>query len=347
MTWMKAADMRSLPRAARHERRVQVIRLRESGLTYEAIAEQVGLSRTGVFDICKRHKHGGEPALYDAPSGRRLGQGRALQGWHEWFVRKLIEDKTPDQLDLPQALWSRAAVGELIEQELGIHLSVRGVGGYLKRWGFTPQKPLRKAYEQSPEAVHKWLEQDYPAIAARARREGAEIHWGDESGLRSDDVRGRGYAPAGHTPQVRVNHRRHALSYISTVTNEGRMRWMIFDGALDAKLLIDFMERLVRDVDRKIYLILDNLRVHHARPVKAWLAEHREAIDVHYLPSYSPELNPNELLNAEVKRVVTRQAPARTKQQLLQAASRHLRSVQRRPERIRRFFRHAPVQYAA
>lgn len=347
MTWMKAADMRSLPRAARHERRVQVIRLRKSGLTYEAIAEQVGLSRTGVFDICKRHKHGGEQALYDAPSGRRLGQGRALQGWHEWFVRELIEDKTPDQLDLPHALWSRAAVGELIEQELGIRLSVRGVGGYLKRWGFTPQKPLRKAYEQSPEAVHKWIEQDYPAIAARARREGAEIHWGDESGLRSDDVRGRGYAPAGHTPQVRVNHRRHALSYISTVTNEGRMRWMIFDGALDAKLLIDFMERLVRDVDRKIYLILDNLRVHHARPVKAWLAEHREAIDVHYLPSYSPELNPNELLNAEVKRVVTRQAPARTKPQLLRAASRHLRSVQRRPERIRRFFRHAPVQYAA
>ena len=347
MTWMKAADMRSLPRAARHERRVQVIRLRESGLTYEAIGEQVGLSRTGVFDICKRHKQGGEQALYDAPSGRRLGQGRALQGWHEWFVRELIEDKTPDQLDLPHALWSRAAVGELIEQELGIRLSVRGVGGYLKRWGFTPQKPLRKAYEQSPEAVHKWLEQDYPALAARARQEGAEIHWGDESGLRSDDVRGRSYAPAGHTPQVRVNHRRHALSYISTVTNEGRMRWMIFDGALDAKLLIDFMERLVRDVDRKIYLILDNLRVHHARQVKAWLAEHHEAIDVHYLPSYSPELNPNELLNAEVKRVVTRQAPARTKPQLLRAASRHLRSVQRRPERIRRFFRHAPVQYAA
>lgn len=344
---MKAADMRSLPRAARHERRVQVIRLRESGSSYEAIAEQVGLSRTGVFDICKRYGRGGEQALHDAPSGRRLGQGRVLQGWQEWFVRRLIEDKTPDQLGLPHALWSRAAVSELIEQELDIRLSVRGVGHYLRRWGFTPQKPLRKAYEQSPAAVHKWLEQDYPAIVARARKEDAEIHWGDESGLRSDDVRGRGYAPVGHPPQVRVNHRRHALSYISTVTNKGQMRWMIFDGALDAKLLIDFMERLVRDADRKIHLILDNLRVHHAKAVQAWLAEHREAIDVHYLPSYSPELNPNELLNAEIKQVVTRQAPARTKPQLLRATSRHLRSVQRRPDRVRRFFRQAPVQYAA
>ena len=173
------------------------------------------------------------------------------------------------------------------------------------------------------------------------------IHWGDESGLRSDDVRGRSYAPAGHPPQIRVNHRRHALSYISTVTNRGQMRWKIFDGALNAGLLIDFMDRLTCGADHKMHLILDNLPVHHARPVKAWLAEHGEAIEVHYLPSYSPELNPNELLNAEVKQVVTRQAPARTKPQLLKAASRHLRSVQRHPERIRRFFRHAPVQYAA
>jgi transposase len=122
------------------------------------------------------------------------------------------------------------------------------------------------------------------------------------------------------------------------------MRWKIFDGALNAGLLIDFMDRLVRDADRKIHLILGTLRVHHARPVKAWLAGHGESIKVHDLPSYSPELNANELLNAEVKQVGIRQAPACTKPQLLRAASRHLRSMQRRPERIRRLIQDQPCR---
>lgn len=173
---MQATDMRSLSPEARHERRVQVIRLRKAGLGYDAIAAQTGLSRTGVFDICKRHREGGAKALRDAPSGRQAGQGRLLDLTQELLVRQLIADKTPDQLKMPYALWTRSAVGELIEQCFGIKLSVRGVGVYLKRWGFTPQKPMKKAYEQSPAAVKKWLEQDYPAIAARAKNEGAEIH---------------------------------------------------------------------------------------------------------------------------------------------------------------------------
>ncbi|MFO1268175.1 MAG: IS630 family transposase [Rubrivivax sp.] len=344
---MQATDMRSLSPEARHERRVQVVRLRKAGHGYDAIAEQTGLSRTGVFNICKRHREAGAKALRDAPGGRQVGQGRALDLTQELLVRQLIADKTPDQLKMPYALWTRAAVGQLIEQCFGIKLSVRGVGVYLKRWGFTPQKPLRKAYEQSPAAVKKWLDEDYPAIAARAKAEGAEIHWGDESGLRSDDVRGRSYAPIGQTPVVRVNNKRHGLSVISTVTNKGQMRWKIFDGALNADILIDFFKRLVRAAPKKIFLILDNLRVHYSKPVKAWLAEHAEVIEVFYLPSYSPELNPDEMANADLKQAVTKLAPARTKLQLVKATSRHLRSVQRQPERIRKYFEHEPIRYAA
>lgn len=196
-------------------------------------------------------------------------------------------------------------------------------------------------------AVKKWLAHDYPAIAARARAEGAEIHWGDESGLRSDDVRGRGFAPKGRTPVVRVNNKRHGLCVISTVTNKGQMRWRIFDGALNAGILIDFLRRLIKGADRKLFLILDNLRVHHAKPVKAWLAEHREAIEVFYLPSYSSELNPDEMANADIKQAVTKLAPARTKLQLVKATAKHLRSVQRQPERIRSYFQHGTVRYAA
>lgn len=339
--------MRSLSREARHERRVQVIRLRKAGYTYDEIAEQTGLSRTGVFDICKRHESAGAQALRDAPNGRKTGDGRLLTAEQETLIRKLIADKTPDQLKMIYALWTRQAVAELIRERFGINVAVRTMGLYLARWGFTPQKPMKKAYEQSPAAVKKWLEEDYPVIAARAKAEGAEIHWGDESGLRSDDVRGRGYAPKGETPVIRVNNKRHGLSVISTVTNKGQMRWKIFDGALNARILIDFLRRLIKGATKKVFLVLDNLRVHHAKPVKAWLAENTQAIEVFYLPSYSPELNPDEMANADIKQAVTKLAPARTKLQLVKATSHHLRSVQRQPERIRKYFEHGPVRYAA
>ncbi len=347
MEMMEATDMRLLSRDARHERRVQVIRLRKAGHTYDEIAQQTGLSRTGVFDICKRHEASGVKALRDAPNGRKTGDGRLLTGKQEELIRKLIADKTPDQLKMVYALWTRQAVAELVFDRFGIKLALRTMGLYLARWGFTPQKPMKKAYEQSPAAVKKWLEEDYPAIAARSKAEGAQIHWGDESGLRSDDVRGRGYAPKGQTPVIRVNNKRHGLSVISTVTNKGQMRWKIFDGALNAQILIDFLKRLIKGASKKVFLILDNLRVHHAKPVKAWLAQNADAIEVFYLPSYSPELNPDEMANADIKQAVTKLAPARTKLQLVKATSEHLRSVQRQPERVRKYFEHGPVRYAA
>ena len=146
---------------------------------------------------------------------------------------------------------------------------------------------------------------------------------------------------------MRVNNKRHGLSVISTATNKGEMRWRIFDGALNASIMVDFMKRLIKGAGRKIYLILDNLRVHHSKPVKAWLAEHKDEIEVFYLPSYSPELNPDEMANADLKQAVTKMAPPRTKLQLVKATAKHLRSVQKQPERIKRYFEHDPVRYAA
>jgi transposase len=285
--------------------------------------------------------------MYDTIGGRKLGENRLLDAAQEALVRKLIADKTPDQLKMPYALRTHAAEAQLIEQRFGVRLQVRTMGKYLARWGFTPQKPMNQAYEQSPAAVKKWLDEDYPAIAARAKAEGAETHWGDEIGLRRDDMRGRGFAPKGQTPVVRFNNKRHGLSVISTVINKGQMRWRIFEGALNTTPLIDFLRRLIKDQSNKLFLILDNLRVHHAKQVNAWLAEHADAIEVFYLPSYSPELNLDEMANADIKQAVTKLAPARTKMQLVKATAKHLRSVQLRPERIRKYFEHAPVRYAA
>ena len=244
---MKLTDMRKLSPAARQERRMQVIKLRNQGWTYEDIARQLGLSRTGVFDICQRYQAQGEPALQDKRCGRPLGTLRALSADQERETRQLLIDKTPDGLQLDFALWSRPAVQQLIKQRYALKLTLQSVGTYLRRWGFTPQKPVERAYEQCPQSVQRWLNEQYPVIRERARAEGAEIHWADETGLRSDDVRGRSYAPVGKTPEIRISRRREGLSIISSITNRGKVRFKVFEGAMKAPLLIDFMRRLVRE----------------------------------------------------------------------------------------------------
>ena len=344
---MKHMDMRKLPAAAQEERRRQVIGLRQGGMTYEAIAAQVGLSPTGVLNICHRYSERGAAGLKSGPRGPEPGHGRFLSAKQEAEAGDLIRRHTPDALDLPFALWSRAAVRELIWQRFGVRLAVRTMGTYLARWGFTAQKPLRRAYEQDPTAVRRWLRRDYPAISAQAKAEGGAVFWGDETGLRSDDVRGRGYAPPGRTPEVRVNHRRANLGLISAVTNKGELRWMVLDGAIKAPDLLRFLARLVRDADRKVFLILDRLPVHRSAKVRDWLVGREAEIEVFYLPGYSPELNPDEGLNGDLKQAVTRKEPARSKAQLKRAVVGHMRRLSKLPDRVRSFFGHKTFRYAA
>jgi hypothetical protein len=221
------------------------------------------------------------------------------------------------------------------------------MGTYLARWRFTAQKPLRRAYEQRPEAVRHWLETDYPAIRAKARRQRGTIFWGDETGLRSDDVRGRSYAPRGRTPVVRPSQKRASVGLISAVTNKGELRWMVLDRGITAALLIVFLERLIREAGCKVFLILDRLPVHRARAVRDWLAERRSQIEVFHLPAYSPELNPDEGLDADLKQAVPRRAPVRSREALKRNLIRHMRRLSRLPRRVRSYFQHPTFRYAA
>ena len=344
---MEKIDSRRLPESALNERRRRAVKLREAGVSVREAASQCELSTHTVVAAHKAFRRGGWNALSIHRRGRPVGSGRMLTADQEKKIQQLIQGRTPDQLKLVYALWTRQAVSGLIEAVYGVRLTVRNMGKYLKRWGFTPQRPLKKAYEQSPAAVSKWVHEQYPKIAAQAKQEGAEIQWGDETGLRSDDVRGRGYAPKGKTPVVLANANRAKLSVISTVTNKGEMRWKVFSGALNARLLIGFMNRLVHGREKRVFLILDNLRVHHSKAVKKWLKENADKIEVFYLPSYSPELNPDELLNADLKQRVTKSAPARTKTALTRTAIGVLRSIQKQPERIESCFQHRAVCYAA
>ena len=345
---MDKDDARKLSPAEQHERRRQVIRAYKRGQTRAQIAAQVGLSHPTVTRVIKRYEAEGMAALAPRTRGRRHGEDRALTQKQEAAIRQFISDKCPEQLKMDFALWSRAAVMVLIEREYGVRLHVRSVGKYLARWGFTPQKPIKRAYEQSPAAVQTWLDQTYPSIASRAKSEGGEIHWGDETALVNTDVRGRSYAPKGKTPvTMAVGGTRQKLSMIASVTNQGKARWMIIDGAFNHEKLIEFFEALVKDAGRKVFLILDNLSVHHCKPVKAWLADHHDQMEVFYLPSYSPELNPEERLNADLKHVIGRKVPMRTKAKLFTAAQDHMTMVANEPERVKSYFKDPRVKYAA
>lgn len=345
---MDKEDARYQTLAQLHERRKQVVRMHRKGFGVMQIVEYSGLSYPTVRAAIDAFESGGSAALKPGQRGKRTGQGRSLSDDQEQQIQRIICEQRPEQLKMDFALWSRAAVRQLIEQECGITLSVRGVGTYLARWGFTPQKPIKRAYEQRPEAVKAWLDEQYPVIEARAKAEGAEIHWGDETALVNSDVRGRSYAPAGKTPVAyAVGGTRQKLSMIATVNNQGKARWMIIDEAFNADRLIEFLGALIKEADRKVFLILDNLRVHHSKLVKAWVAARQNKIELFYLPSYSPELNPEERLNADLKQVMGTKVPARTKAKLNSAATEHMTKLEQSPERVKSYFQDPRVKYAA
>ena len=339
----KKTDGRKLSLEVLEEKRREAHRLRKRGMTRAEIGEILGIHADTIGQWLKLDQQ----QLGYARPGRKMGSGRRLSEDQEATIKRLLIDKTPDQLKMRYALWTRESVGELIKTRCGVSLPIRTIGHYLKRWGMTPQKPQKRAYEQREPEVQAWLKEEYPGIVAQAKRENAEIYWGDETGLRSDCQHERGYALKGHTPVIRLNVNRESINMISALTNQGKVRFRLFEGTMNADILIDFMMRLVKDAERKVYLILDNLRVHHAKPVKAWLAEHATMIEVFYLPSYSPELNPDEYLNCDLKAGVHSGLPARNKKQLKQKTIAHMKRLQRKPDRVRSYFRHEKIRYAA
>lgn len=345
---MEKVDLRRLIPEARAELRRVVVRLYKQGRRKSVIASELGLRPTTVGDWIKRFETKGHSGLKEAERGRPVGSGRILNPDQEAHIQKNLVDKTPDQLKMKFALWNAQAVRLLIKQRFRVELPARTVRKYLTRWGFTPQRPLQKAYEQKPEAVQKWLEEQYPAIERRAKAERAQIQWGDETAVSSVEHHPRGYAPKGKTPVLVLSQsKRERVNLISSITNQGKVRFMSYEGSFTAVVMIRFLERLLKDADKKVFLILDNLRVHHSRKVKQWLDGKEERIELFFLPSYSPELNPDEYLNADLKSRMNAGEPVRGKQHMKKKVLSHLRSIQKQPERVRSYFKAAKIRYAA
>lgn len=313
---MEKSDGRRKSQEVQQELRRQVVRLREEGRSNREVAQIVEISKTYTSALYQLYKKNGPAAIKLGKRGRRHGEKRTLTSQQEKEIQRLLIDKTPDQLKLPFVLWTRGAVRQLIKKDYRISMPPRTVGEYLCRWGFTPQKPAKQAYEQRPEAIKEWLEKEYPAIVVCAKKEKGEIHWGDETGLHTDAYNERGYSPSGKTPVVRLQAKKSRVNMISAISNQGKLRFMMCRETMTTQLLIKFMTRLVKDAGRKVFLILDNLKVHHGKAVKKWLEEHKEDIEVFYLPSYSPELNPDEYLNGDLKGKVHSGIPAEPKKSL-------------------------------
>ena len=316
-------------------------------MTQAEAALVVGVHRQTVNIWQQRYRERGEDGLLD---GRRVsprrGRGRLTED-EARQVRDWIAEGTPDRLELPFGLWTSRAVRELIERRFGKRLGLSTVQLYLQRWGLTPQKPPVRARQRQPAAIAAWLETSYPAIAKRAKTMRAVIHWGDETGISNQDQIGRSYAPKGQTPVVVRTAKRITRSMISAVSNRGLMRFMVYEGALNADLFIAFLRRLIKDAGQKVVLIVDNLKVHKAGKVQAWVKSHAHEIELFYLPSYAPDHNPSEYLNNDLKQQLRQQPQSGSEQELVERTRSVLRVIQRQPERVRTYFRPEPVRYAA
>jgi len=315
-----------------------------NGKTQVEVANIFGVTRQALGKWIKKYRQGGNKSLKAQRKGRPKG-GRLLS-WQAAQIAKTITDHHPEQLKLPFYLWTREAIAQLIEQRFGIRFSIWTVGRYLSRWGFTPQKPVRRAYEQNSEEVQSWLDQDYPMLKKQAKEEEALIYWGDEMGLRSDHVAGRSYGRCGQTPVIPVTGQRFGCNMISAINNKGQLNFMVFKSRFDNHIFLDFVKRMIRQIKRKVFLIVDGHPVHHATKVKEWIESHASQIRLFFLPGYSPELNPDEMLNQDVKRNAVGRRRAKNQPELITNTRSYLRSRQRQPHIVKKYFHEAHVRYA-
>ncbi len=339
---------------ARHlsDEALQVLRLRalhglELGYAEVELADLLGLRQETISRWWTAYRGEGLPALPGGRTGRPLGSGRLLSEPQAERIRSRIDYNTPQEVGIAHALWTRRAVRDLIRQECGLDLAERTVGQYLRRWGYTSKRPGRHSHKQDPDEVEQWLEETYPAIEEQAERENAEILWTDEVGVEADHHPGCGYARRGERATMETPPPHLRVNQITAISNEGAVRFMTYKGSLNAVVFLLFLSKLIEGARRKILLIADQLQAHKTPEVLAWLQEHKERIEVFYLPTYAPEMNPVEYLNNDMKGEVNKAGLPDDRGTLhtrIMTFMDHLVGV---PKHVISYFLHPWVQYAA
>lgn len=341
---MKTTDARRLSHAKLTELRKRGIAAVQEGESPEDVARVLGISRVTIYNWLARYRSGGWDSL-DAK--KRGGRKPKLDAKAMEWVYNAITQKTPDQYRFPFVLWTSKMIGDLIKDRLGISLSKASVCRLLNQLGLSAQRPLWRAYQQSPETVEQWLAKEFPAIRAKAKREKAEIWFADEAGVRSDAHAGATWAPKGETPIVSSTGARFGVNLISAVNPQGKLRFMCTKGRVNASVFIDFLNRMIKSSSRKIFLIVDGHPTHKAKKVKKFVETVSDRLELFFLPPYSPELNPDEFVWNDLKNNAIGRKAISSVEQLKKEIVSYLRFIQKTPDRVRSYFCAPTTVYAS
>jgi transposase len=346
---MEKIDARKLTPRELSEKRKIAIKLREKGVPNKEVAQIVGISAQTISTYYTRYKQEGKKVFKVKSAGRPKNTGKTLSDEQEQRIIRQLIDTTPEQLKFKFALWTREAVKQLIKHELDIDMPISTVGHYLKKWEFTSKKPIKRAYERKDEKTQKWLNEEYPKIKKQAKAEDAVIWWGDETACVSLPSNLKGYAKKGSKIKPVLTHpaQKFKINMISAITNTGKTMFSLYDESINVDRFIEFLQKVIDSSDKKVYMIVDNLRVHHAKLVTAWVEEHKEEIAIFYLPPYSPEFNPDEYLNQDYKRNANKNNIPFTKTQLRKNTEKYMNEISNNEEKVANFFKHPSIAYAA
>jgi transposase len=346
---MEKIDARKLTPRELSEKRKIAIKLREKGISNKEVAQIVGISEQTISIYYSRYKKDGNKIFKVKRAGRPKKSGKRLTDEQEQQIIRLLIDTNPQQLQFKFALWTREAVRQLIHQQIGILMPISTVGDYLKKWKFTSKKPIKRAYERKDEKTKQWLEVEYPKIKKEAKKDNADIWWADETACVSIPTNLKGYAPIGSKNKPILIHKaqKFKINMISAITNTGKTMFSLYDESINIDRFIDFLQKVIDSSDKKVYMIVDNLRVHHAKLVTKWIDEHKDKIAIFYLPPYSPEFNPDEYLNQDYKRNANKNNIPFTKTQLRKNTENYMNDIVKNQEKVANFFKHPSISYAA
>jgi len=343
MRCKRDTDARSFDHHTLQLMRQQAVKAVRNGQPVSSVAASFGVNERTVFRWLAAFASGGQKALL---AKEIPGRPTRLEPKQIQWVAKAIKDKSPEQWKFEYALWTLGLVKQLIAQKFAVELSKATVSRLLHLLGFTVQRPLYRAWQQDPVLVERWHAEEFPRIRAQAKRLGAQIFFADESGVRSDYHAGTTWAPRGQTPVVKATGARFGFNMLSALSPAGEFRFMLHEGTVSAAVFKEFLRRLMVGQTRPVFLIVDGHPTHKAKLVREFVAQQGGRLTLWFLPPYSPELNPDELVWGHLKQAVAKTLP-QTKDELKARVLAALRSMQKLPSLVASFFQHPTCRYAA
>lgn len=324
-------------------RKLAVKRVVEDGETPSEVMKSLGLCRTSIYPWLRQYEDKGLEALVEKIAA---GPEPKLSEKQRQQVKRWILGKDPRQYGFDYGLWSRRIVQQMIGEKLGVALGLTAVGRLLASLEITPQKPLRRAYERDPVAVDLWVAETYPKLRKRAKRLGAKIFFLDEAGFQSDPPLGRTYGLKGQTPVVRTSGQRQSLNVISAVNARGEFWAATYTSKLNAESFVAFLQNFVQGRADKVFLVVDGHPAHKAKLVKNYVEGLGGRLELHFLPPYAPDLNPDEFVWGHMKTNGVSKKPLKLNESLQKRIEEDLNKIGKNPELVRSFFGANSVVYA-